>query len=110
MPDFLDHLAAADAAIVAHVFTPGAVRPVVGDDLDPVGVCIEQPAEEAQLQQGRLVRTRPVAWLSRAEVAALARGDLVEGEGRRWKIASAPTRPGDGRFWRAEVEDQGLLS
>ena len=109
MASFLDHLAAADAVIGDHVCTPGALRPVAGADVDPAPVCIERPSVEDGLMQGAIVRAKPVAWLPVAVVADLRKGDVIEAEGQRWKVCAAATRPGDGRWWRAEVDILGAM-
>lgn len=104
MAGFLDHLAAADAAIGDHVCTPGAFRPAVGEVIEDVPVAIEHPAEADVLQRGSIVRAKPVAWLPLALVPRVVQNDLVDAEGYRWKVSAAATRPGDGRWWRAEVD------
>lgn len=110
MVDFLDHLAAADTAIGAHVCTPGVVRFAAGGEVDPVPVAIERPLEGETIERGQFAALKPLAWLPRQLVAALKAGDEIEGEGRLWRVAAKPTRPGDGRWWRAELEDLGPLA
>lgn len=118
MTTILDHLAAADAVLAQHVCTPGVLRPVGGAVIDPVSVAIERPTMIEGVGGGLgFAMARPVAWLPLVETRAdgstvtvtLRKDATIEAEGRAWLVVAAPTRPGDGRWWRAEVEDQGAL-
>lgn len=118
MTTILDHLAAADAVLADHLCTPGVLRPIGGDAIDPVSVAIERPTAIEGVGGGMgFAMSRPVAWLPVTETRAdgstvtvtVRKDSTIEAEGRAWLVVAGATRPGDGRWWRVEVEDQGPL-
>lgn len=113
MADFSAQLADLDAAIDAHLRDDGWLRPAAGGPDVPVRVEIEHPAEAGRLEGAAFVRARPVVWISVGAVPSLRRADQVlvgaAAPFQGWRVAEAPTRPGDGRQWRAEIEPLGVV-
>jgi hypothetical protein len=72
-----------------------------------VRVILRRPTDEQTLDTGRIVKSKPFIKVPFADVAHLVRDDQLDKDGRRWKIAGAPTRPGDGKVWHADVIDMG---
>lgn len=84
-------------------------RPAAGGEVPNVRVILRRPTDLAPLWQGEVPMTKPFVRVPLADVSALLKGDVLDGiDGRKWRIADAPRRPGDGRSWQAGVEDAGL--
>lgn len=87
------------------------LRRAAGGDVPGVRVILRRPTETAPLWQGEVPMSKPFVRIPFADVTALVKGAVVDGvDGRCWKIAEAPRRPGDGRNWQAGVEDAGPAS
>lgn len=101
--NFSDDLADLDRAIEAHLCDDGVLTSWNGPSV-AVRVMIDFPAEIDRLQVMSFPRTRPVVSLAHDAAPELREGDLLAVVGQSWRIASAPTRSGDGRWWQAEIE------
>lgn len=114
MTDFSSLMSEIDAAIDADLRDDGWVRPAAGGVDIPVRLAIEHPTEDDRLIGASITRARPWVEISVAAIASLKLKDIVL-VGRvapfaAWRIAEAPKRPGDGRHWRAEIEQLGPMS
>lgn len=113
MPNWSEHVARLDAAVDAHLRDPALLRRPGRAD-QAVRVQLDRPVESERADGIGLTRPRPWVMISLLSAPDLAKGDLVllgaaapyEG----WRIAGAPTRPGDGRDWRADVEPVGVVT
>jgi len=108
---FGDHI---DRAVEAHLCDDAAYRAQGVGPLVQVRIMIDRPTELERLQGMGFARARPVLSASVESIPDLRTGDTIH-EGRwvgevfspaasSWRLAEAPTRPGDGRWWRGEVE------
>jgi len=87
------------------------LRPAAGGEPTTVRVRLRRPVAEQPLWDGEVPQVRPFVEVPHADAASLRKGDIVSGiDGRKWRLAEAPTRPGDGRKWRAAVEDAGAAT
>lgn len=103
---FSDLLPGLDAAVGAHACDPAILRLVDGAESD-VDIIYERPAEGELLGALTAVRDGPTVEVAVAQVARLPKGAVFVFEGRLLRVTGAPTRPGDGRWWLAVVEDAG---
>ena len=101
---FSDTLAGLDVAIEAHLCDPATFTPMIGVSR-LVAVMVERPSEIERMQGSGFSRARPVLQVSATTVPVLVEGDSFRlSDQEIWVVAAAPTRPGDGRWWVAEVE------
>ena len=85
--------------------------PAAGGETPTVRVILRRPTDTAPLWQGEVVMNKPFLRIPHADAATLKKGDVIDGvDGRKWKLAEPPLRPGDGRTWQAMVEDAGAAS
>lgn len=113
MPAFSDVLDQMDADVAAHVCDPALLRPAAGGADLVISAIVERPGEIETLQSGGIVRSKPVVQIPVLQLASLKAGDIVilpPVGGRGYKIAGAPKRPGDGRWWMADADDLGPLA
>jgi len=114
--DFSSRLAGLDTAIADHLcddaayLLQGAGAPV------SARVQVDRPIEVERLQGSSFVRARPVLQVAVAAFPGLRTGDVfvmgawsADGltftpSAEAWRLAEAPRRPGDGRWWQVEVE------
>ena len=111
---FSDHAAGVDDAVAEHLGEEAWLyRGGAGAAVETRG-WVERPGATHVLGIGPGVdRTRPVLFLpvgGAFGVARLAERDEAICEGRRWRVAGAPRRPDDGRWFVADVEDLGAAA
>lgn len=81
--------------------------PASGAGPATIRTILRRPTEEQALEQGRIVKARPFVRIPFADAPNLVQGDAFDQNGRRWKLAAAPTRERDGKVWKADVVDAG---
>lgn len=98
-------------ATFAALGTAGVLRPAAGGEA-PVRVIFRRSDEDELLESARVVRGVPRVRIPFVDAPDLKKGDVVaiDGEPRLWRLAEAPQRPGQGRVWRAMVEDLGAAA
>lgn len=103
--NFETMMAALDGAVEDHLCDDAVLIPAEGSPARLVRVMISHPADLDRLQVMTISRTRPTLSIAFSTAPDLIEGDMVEAANAvRWRIASAPTRSGDGRWWQAEIE------
>lgn len=108
MANFADNLDALDGAVRDTLCDDAVYFPRQGGSVPGVRVQIDKPADEDRLQGSTIVRAKPVISVSVQQVPSLLQGETFVVAGERWKVAGAPTRPGDGRWWVADVQAVAL--
>lgn len=108
---FGDHI---DRSVEAHLCDDAAYQVQGLGQMVRVRVMIDRPTELERLQGMGFTRARPILSVLAETIPGLRTGDaFYEGRwvgeaflpgGVSWRLAEAPTRPGDGRWWRGEVE------
>lgn len=112
--NFTDALVGLDAAVEDHLCDDAAYQVQGLGPMIRARIMIDRPTELERLQGASFSRARPVVSVSAEAIPGLRTGDAFH-EGRwagevflpaaaSWRLAEAPTRPGDGRWWRGEVE------
>lgn len=87
------------------------LTPDAGGESSQVRAILRRPTETMSLFDGEVPTTQPFVRVPHADAPALRRSDVLDGiDGRKWKLAEAPIRPGDGRTWVARVEDGGAAT
>lgn len=112
--NFTDMLADLDIGVEDHLCDDAAYQVQGRGLLIPVRVMINAPTEIERMQRAGFSRARPVLSAAVAAIPGLRSGDVfVMGRwagsvfapgSDTWRMAEAPTRPDDGRWWRGEVE------
>jgi len=104
MANFSDNQDALDATIREHLCDDATYYPVSGEAPLPCRVIFEVPSQTETLQQARMVQAKPTIEVEVAVIPSLVKGDMFDVATLRWRVAAAPTRPGDGRWWLAELD------
>lgn len=107
---FADHLPALDEAVAEHLGDAAEYRAQGTGEAVDIRWIFERPTNLVDLGRQDMPVTQPTAEIAVAEVAQLRKGDTVTFDGRVWRVAGAPSRPGDGRWWVAVLEDAGAAS
>jgi hypothetical protein len=115
--DYLDDL---DAAVLAHLCDPARVLPRNGSPAVETSAALDAATEAVRFGSSEAVAPSVQARLPVAEVRRLANGDVILSPldaarhatpgTRRWRVLGQPTRPDDGRWWLADVADEGPAS
>ena len=107
--NFSDDLDDIDLSIEEHLCDDAVLSQCMnGGVAIPVRVMVNFPTELDRLQGMSFSRTRPVVSISHRAAPDLKEGDTLSFlRDEWWRIASAPTRSGDGRWWEAEIERYG---
>jgi hypothetical protein len=110
---FSDLLSEMDVAIDDHLRDAAILRPAAGGPDLPIRAALERPEATEDIGVVNIVRPKPWVEISLRLAPELRKGDHVlmgaSAPWEGWKIAGTPTRPGDGRHWRAEVEPLGQV-
>lgn len=112
--NFSDDLADLDLSVEDHLCDDAAYRVQGAGALIRARVMVDRPTDIERLQGSSFSRPRPVLAVSVAAIPGLRSGDtfamgkwdgvvFVPGP-ETWRLAEAPSRPDDGRWWRGEVE------
>ncbi len=104
MANFSDNLDALDTTVRDHLCDDATYIPASGTAPLPCRVIFDDPAQTDVLQNASIVRAKPTISVEVAVIASLVKNDLFDLGEQRWRVAAAPTRPGDGRWWFAEVD------
>lgn len=110
---FSDNLDRMDADLVEHACDPALLRPLAGGADVEISAILERPAEIEVIQSAQFPRSKPMVRIPVLLVASLKKGDIVIQPpvgGLGYRLAEAPRRPDDGRWWLAAVEDLGPLA
>ena len=84
------------------------LQPASSGDGYAVRVNLRNPSEDEQIRGASWVRAKPQIRTSVAGVQdALGIGDVFVVSGRKYRVVSAPQRPGAGMWWQADVDDIG---
>jgi len=76
-----------------------------GDPASTARVMVDKPVDIERLQGMGFSRARTVLRVSVRTATSLIEGDTFHiSDEEIWRVASAPTRSDDGRWWEAEVE------
>lgn len=110
MSPFAAAMAAAQAEIYARLGSAATLRPRAGGDPVSCQVILRRPAGVETLRDAGIVKSGSTVRTPVAQVARLASGDLLDIEGRTWRVEGAPRRPGSGFYWEADVSDQGPVA
>lgn len=112
--NFSAHLDRLDAAAEDHLCDDAAYLVQCAGAMVPARVMVERPENAERLQGVSITRARPEISVSVAAHPGLRQGDgfilgvwtdgVFTPGTEAWRIAEAPRRPGDGRWWMAEVE------
>ena len=113
--NFTDMLADLDVAVEDHLCDDAAYQVQGIGPLIPVRIMINAPSELERMQNAGFTRSRPVLSASADAIPGLRSGDLFfmgrwvsdtvfVPAAETWRLAEAPSRPDDGRWWRGEVE------
>lgn len=100
-------------AAVAEALTDPALWYERGEGAGvPCAVILESTVEGETLQGVGVAAPRVTVEVQVVEIGRVRIGDVFVAEaglfaGRQCRVCGAPTKPGDGRWWRAEVEDRG---
>lgn len=112
--NFSDDLADLDLSVEEHLCDDAAYQQQGDGPLIPARVMIDRPMDIERFQAGGFSRARPVLAVSASVFPSLRSGDVFT-MGRWadgaftpgteiWRMAEAPARPDDGRWWKGEVE------
>lgn len=104
---FRDLTKAVDDAVEAHLCDDAKWRRK-GETVwqaSPVRVAIETPTNVETLQNAKIVLARPVLSVRVASLPDLAIGWRFALSGRVYGVCAKPTRPDDGAWWNAEIEE-----
>lgn len=113
--NFSDDLADLDASVEDHLCDDAAYQVQGLGPLIRARVMVDRPTDIERLQGSSFTRARPVLSVSAEALPGLRSGDVFS-MGRwvtetvfvpgpeTWRMAEAPSRPDDGRWWRGEVE------
>lgn len=112
--NFSARLGVLDSAVEDHLCDDAAYQVQGESPLIRARVMVDRPVDIERLQGVGFSRPRPVLQVSAAAIPGLRTGDtfvlgqwigseFIPGD-ESWRLAEAPTRPGDGRWWRVEVE------
>lgn len=112
--NFSDMLAGLDNAVEDYLCDDAAYQEQGLGPMIPARIMINKPTELERMQGSGFTRPRPFLSVSSDAIPGLRSGDVFH-LGRwagsvfvpgldAWRLAEAPTRPDDGRWWRGEVE------
>lgn len=112
--NFSDGLTILDGAVEDFLCDDAAYQAQGQDPAVKARVMVDQPTELERMQSSSFSRSRPVLSVAHEAIPDLRTGDVFRmgrwaGEvfipgPETFRVAAAPTRPDDGRWWRAEVE------
>lgn len=100
----------ADAVFTEFGDAEAVLYPVSGEASATVRADVSRGTSEVTLERGRLIGVRALVRIPFADAPALKiRDELdaldpVEQRRRRWRLAGAPQRFGQGLVWEAEIE------
>lgn len=103
-----------DRGVELYLCDDAAYQSQGSGELKPARVMVDRPIEVERLQGSGFGRARPVLSVAASAFPGLRMGDVFiigrwiglaffPGD-ETWRLAEAPSRPDDGRWWRSEVE------
>lgn len=107
MVNFADVLGGLDTAVRDVLCDDAVYIPASGAPVPGMRIKLEEASESMVLQGANVVLGKSFIEVERAAVPKLKRNEAFDVLGVRWKLAEAPRRPDDGRWWRAAVEKVG---
>ena len=103
MSSFADHVARANAEIFGRLGEPIVHVPAATGAPAQIRGQLRRPHVTDQIRSLGVTRERPAVHVPISE-AILRKGDTLEIDGRRYRVAEPPQRPGQGFVQVAEVE------
>lgn len=107
MAGFSDAARRLDEEAAAHLGDPARYRVQGAGDGVTIQAMLTRSLNAVAMRDAMFAHEQPVIEALVAHVPGLAAGDLIDLDGRVWRLEGAPLRPDDGAWWRATVADLG---
>lgn len=104
MTDFASVLTGLDVSVRDNLCDDAAYVASGGTPVPGYRVIVDEASDAVVLRGTSVILGKTYLEVEVAAVPGLKKGDAFDVGTIRWRLAEAPRRPDDGRWWRAAVE------